>query len=603
SIDGKKFKPLSFETFHRKYNLIYDIPNNPTERLPDLLKELKDEQLHFGSSFKHFGSYLRNVMTEISTSRNPKRLKELKDKLADEDKKKKKLDKELPELEAFLNKLEMNAYVDYFYHYSNEGEWLTKQVEKLQREVDKIQREGKQITKRISKNKRKLERLQREFSEEYKRITPLMQNTIPKNERSRFKIWKEINPYCPDRNELNTAKIEATYFQNIFSKEIDLLKKGKSFVDAKTIKQLFDALSEFEDSVLMIPELEVTIGELVDILKKECNASSVLIAKHDALEDTIGSLKALKKIIEELQETEEALDLESEVSEDFCGDMNDSEEKNKKLRSMKNDLELMAIKCNEYLQRCISKGIDPQHLENMTYQECIKEIPRDSKINQYLSLSEEQVLEQIEKLQGEIVDRRGELSGLEVVIKAHTKDVKRLEDQEPHKFENHGNIIGDLLRKTDAISQKILSNYTLNLKKLMNKKIEVDQELNKEELRYYDEVSKYLAHRIGSFRHIDKIYRAKVVDLISEKILTESDEIIYLTDMGTGQSQSAYILSLLNVKDDDRKIIALFDEIAMMDDESLKPIYARLRELYESDQLLLGILVQRSNDLVVKDLV
>jgi len=603
SIDGKRFKPLSFETFQRKYNLIYDIPSNPTERLPDLLKELRDEQLQFGSGFKDFGIYLRNVITEINASRNPKRLKELRTKLVEEEKKKEKLEKDLPELEAFLNKLEMNAYVEYFYRYSNEGLWLTRKVDKLQKEVDKIKRDGKKITKSITKNRKRLERLQREFSEDYKKITPLMQNIIPRNERSRFKIWKDINPYHIERNELNTVKIEATYFKNVFSKEIDLLKKDKSFTEAKIMEQLFDALSEFEDSMLKIPELEVTIGELVRILRKECNTSSILIKKHDTLEKIIDDLENLKKIVEELKKTEGALELETEVSEDLCEDIDDYAEKNRQLISMKNDLKSLALKCNDYLQRCVSKGIDPQRLESMVYKDFIKEIPRDSRTDQYLSLSEEQVLEQIKNLQDEIVDKRGELSGLEVVIKAHRKDVKHLEDQKSHKFEKYVDVIGDLLRKTDAISQKILSNYTLNLKKLMTKKIKVEQELKKEELRYYDEVSKYLAHRIGFFRHIDKIYRAKVVDLISRKIITESEEIIYIGDFGTGEGQSAYILSLLNIKDDNRKIIALFDEIAMMDDKSLKPIYSRLRELYESDQLLLGIMVQRSNDLTVKELI
>ena len=228
-------------------------------------------------------------------------------------------------------------------------------------------------------------------------------------------------------------------------------------------------------------------------------------------------------------------------------------------------------------------------------------IPRNGKINQYLSLSEKQVLVEIKKLQATIIDKRGELSGLRTVIGQHMLEFRNLENQKPHKFEKHVEVIGDLLRRTDAISQKILAKYNIKLKKLIKKDVKKEQKLNTEELMYYDEVSKYLAQRIGTFRHIDKVYRAKVVDLISGKIFTDDEEIIYITDIGTGQSQSAYILSLLNVKNDGRKIIALFDEIAMMDDSSLKPIYSRLRELHKSNQLLLGILVQRSNKITVKE--
>jgi exonuclease SbcC len=71
--------------------------------------------------------------------------------------------------------------------------------------------------------------------------------------------------------------------------------------------------------------------------------------------------------------------------------------------------------------------------------------------------------------------------------------------------------------------------------------------------------------------------------------------------MSTGQTMSAYLLSLLNVpKSDDRKIIALFDEIAMMDDASLEPVCARMKELYCENRLIAGILVQKSNTVKVK---
>ncbi|MFX0209341.1 MAG: AAA family ATPase [Candidatus Hodarchaeota archaeon] len=603
SIDGKTFHPLSFESFEKKYNLIYDIPNNPTERLPELLKELKEEQFQFGNRFKDFGFFLHNIITEINSSRNPERLKQLKKKLAEEERNRKKLAKELPELEAFLDLLEKNAYAEYYYYYNNEGEWLTKRKNKLEQEIKKIKGKGRKITTTISKTKGKLDKLQVNFTEDYKKVTPLIQSALPKNERSRFKIWKDVNPYCSEINELNTVKIEATHVQDIFGREIEGLKKDQSFIDARILAKLFYALEEFEDSILMIPELEVTIAELVGILRKEIDKSSIMIKKYDILNQINGFLKDLKITIKELQTTQKELEQESAASENLCEDIDGFDEKKRQFKKMEDDLALFATKCNEYFQRCISKGVNQEKLENLTYKELVKEMPRSGKVNQYLSLTEKQVLDKIEKLQDEIVEKRGQLSGLDTVMTQRRKDVKSLENQKPHKFEAHINKLNDLHRKTEAISQKILSKYNTNLKNLINKKVKEDQKLDKDESRYYDEVSKYLAHRIGYFRHIDRTYRAKVVDLISGKIETDSEEVIYISDMGTGQTQSAYILSLLNIKNDDRMIIALFDEIAMMDDASLEPIYVKMRELYKSNQLLLGILVQKSNELTVKELV
>ena len=125
---------------------------------------------------------------------------------------------------------------------------------------------------------------------------------------------------------------------------------------------------------------------------------------------------------------------------------------------------------------------------------------------------------------------------------------------------------------------------------------------NELESKYYEEVSKYLGSRIENFRHIDKNYNATKVDLVSGIIFTSEGTPIYLSDMGTGQSQSAYLLGLLNVKDDKRKIIALFDEIAMMDKISLEPIIFKMKQLYDDEKLLFGIIVQRSDDIKVTSL-
>jgi len=59
---------------------------------------------------------------------------------------------------------------------------------------------------------------------------------------------------------------------------------------------------------------------------------------------------------------------------------------------------------------------------------------------------------------------------------------------------------------------------------------------------------------------------------------------------------------LLNTNDN-RIIIAFFDEVAMMDDHSLKPIYKKLINLYKKKHLLCGIVVQKSNKVNVKSLI
>jgi len=78
---------------------------------------------------------------------------------------------------------------------------------------------------------------------------------------------------------------------------------------------------------------------------------------------------------------------------------------------------------------------------------------------------------------------------------------------------------------------------------------------------------------------------------VNRVVLTEEGKRISFDDMGTGQSQSAYLSSILNVNDR-RKMIVLLDEVAMMDKTSLKPVFDMMRSLYRQGKLVMGLVVQ-----------
>jgi exonuclease SbcC len=604
SLDGITFKPISFENFEKKYNLIYDIPNNPTERLPELLKELKEEQLQFGDKLKFFNYYLDKTSTQITSSRDPKRLEEVQTRLIGVQEQKDKIDKDLPNLDVFLDLLEKRAYIHYYCYYSNEGERLTREKKDLKNIIEKSDTEGKKQTSKISRDKAKILQLQTNFSDGYNQVTQLLEDTLPKSDRSRFKIWKSIQPYSPENNDLYTARLEAAYFSSKFSTEAEKMRKDSAFNDASTWEKVFQSLKEFEDSGLLIPQFKVTIGEFVNLLKEESKKSSMLIQRYRMLNQIIDLFIELRTDIDELQEARKQLQTESVSDEQLSeGFVDDLYQKKHQLRQMETDLVRIATKCNEYYQRCLSKNIDEKNLEICSYRELIKDIPMNEQLEQYLSLGEKHVTDKILELQREITEKRGKLSGLDMLIGQYERDIINLKKQKPHKFESYLEQINKLLIKTNAMSQRLLVDYNTNLKDLIDKKVkESDISNDSNKVKYYSEVSSYLAHRIGTFRHIDRAYKAKIVDLISGIIIADDNEIIHLSDMGTGQTQSAYILSLLNVdiKNDPRKIIALFDEIAMMDDDSLEPISSKMKELKKQNQLLVGILVQKGNETNVR---
>jgi DNA repair protein SbcC/Rad50 len=239
----------------------------------------------------------------------------------------------------------------------------------------------------------------------------------------------------------------------------------------------------------------------------------------------------------------------------------------------------------------------------MSYKEVCRDIPSNKELEYFLTLTEDQVTHRINEIAIDLNKKRRRVDENKAVLGIFEKELADLEKQKPHSLEAYKNEISQLMDKADELSQRLLEKYDFNIKKLIAKDVK-QKELEKDPSRkkHYSEISHYLAHRIGIFPHMDRKYQAADVDLISGIIATSDGTIVHVNDIGTGQSQSAYLMSLLNVADDGRKIIALFDEIAMMDDSSLQPICNKLVELYRSNRLLVGILVQKSEEFKMKAL-
>jgi exonuclease SbcC len=604
SADGKIFKPITSETFEGKYNLIYDIPNNPTERLYDLVEELREEQLRYGNRFKEFGWFLRGILKEITQGRDTNRLKEIENRLTEVKERNEDLGSELPALEAFLDLLEKHAYVKFYYYYQNECMRLEDARRKIEEKSEELARSERKISRKSKKLRKRISESQGNFIQHYNEATPLISSLLSKKEKQRFEIWKDINLYDTCEDDLKRIQAETIHYLNVFGTQIDRSQTDDSFRDASLLKRIIDALSEFEDSSFTIPKIKVTIRELMSILRQESEKTYALMSRYQNLNSATEQLESLKedteKLLNELHEFGETSSEGDALTEAYTGSFY---EEQSQLRNLRNELKDAKEKRDEFLRKCLSKNLSKKSLEQSSFKEFIETLPKNDELKPLISLTETQIEAKISALEKEINDKRGERNSLEVYIEQYKAERENLQKQKPHKFEEYRPHLQDLLQKIESTSQRLLDKYNNNIRGLMNKKIKKSEiEADESLKRYFQEVSKYLAHRISFFRHIDTIYQAKAVDLISGVIITEDASTIHLADMGTGQSQSAYLLGLLNVKNDNRKIIALFDEIAMMDDSSLEPIYEKLRELYEAERLLLGILVQKGNRIRIKSL-
>jgi exonuclease SbcC len=604
SIDGKTFKPITRERFEDKYNLIYDIVSNPIERLYDLLKDLREEERQYGNRIRDFGTYLRQTLKDIDISRNQERLNEVTRKIDSIRQENTDITNNLPDLVNSLDLLETHAYVRFYYYYSNECETLARKRDEYEQKSQTLEKSGRKIGSKLIKYRRDIEGLRKTISELYQQTTPLIQKALPKNQKGSFKIWRDLNPYSTERDDLNAMRNEAIHLRNLFQTESDKVREESSFKDASTLERVIEALQDFEDSSLLIPKLKVTIGELIRILKEENKRNFLLMSRYrnlTSIDSLLGDfVDNIDKLLEKLAELRDVSETNRKLSDEA---MNTFFEQKNQLRIMREDLQKLNKKREYYLQKCVSKNIDVSKLESTSYKDLSREIPSNKELERLLTLTEEQIMQKISELETDISQKKRKLGENETVLSIFQKEKADLEKQKPHRFEEYREEIAQLLQKADTVSQKLLANYDSNIKNLIERRVKKDEaEKNPAKKKHYQEISKYLAHRIGVFPHIDRKYRAKTVDLVSGIIVTDDGTIIRVKDIGTGQSQSAYIMSLLNVPNDGRKIIALFDEIAMMDDKSLEPVRHRMRQLYESKRLLVGILVQKNEQFGLKAL-
>lgn len=603
SIDGVHFKPISRERFDEKYNLIYDIASNPIARLYDLLKDLREEERSIGCRFKEFASDLRTILKDIDNSRNLERLEQVRQNIDKIKQENLELVSAIPNLASSFDLLEKHAYLQLYYHNLNEYNTLRAEKQEFENNNQDIESNNKKVGKQLLKCSKEIEDLRKKLLNNYQEASPLIKGTLPDAQKIDLKIWKTMNPYSTDENDLNALHDEAFHLHNILSVEFENIKSQNAFQDAAVLEGLIQALKGFENSPLMIPKLSVTIADLINILKEDNEKNFVLMSKYRNIQSVLNMLTDLG------EESSELL-LKLEETKGISQDRKKTTEAIATILSRKNELKGMQESLSNYLKKidfyynkCLSKNFDGSKLKMLPYKDLSQGLPSNKDLEYFLTLTEEQINHRIAELYADLKRRRTKKEENDTVLGIFESELADLEKQQPHELEAYKSEITSLMNKANAVSQKLLANYDLNIVNLIEKKVDkkaVERDPSKR--KHYDEISHYLAHRIGVFPHMDKKYRAVEVDLISGIILTEDKAIIHVNDIGTGHSQSTYLCSLLNVADDGRKIIALFDEIAMMDDKSLEPLCNKIVSLNEANRLLVGILVQRSEQFQMKAL-
>lgn len=149
SRNGKKEKPLSYENFKNKYNLIYDIPDRPTEKLNQLTEEIREEQQRYGNRIGNLNLHINTIINQISESGDPNRLSELRNKKDEIQTNKDELIVERDHTQNVLDILEKYMYLKFFDEYQDKGAYITYRIEELDKQHSKKARAKKYYLENI----------------------------------------------------------------------------------------------------------------------------------------------------------------------------------------------------------------------------------------------------------------------------------------------------------------------------------------------------------------------------------------------------------------------------------------------------------------------
>jgi exonuclease SbcC len=579
---------LGPEQFHKKYNLIYDIPDNPTERLNQLILEIKDIQNRYAFRVAALRNHIHGVIDDIRKARDQGRIEQFRDAVTRSEKTLSDKRRQLEGNRSFLKIFEK-------YYFARSWDEGMKRLVQKDAEISDLKAFKKKMERDVNKSSTKLDQGLIEIRNKvlvmiglHAEISSNLRPLIPQKEKHHLDIWERI--------DFDEAKRSGTFspsfrsmilvFRQILSQLIGSDSR-KELVNARFYSELVSFLSNYRHSGVVVPGLDKSVDEFISILdetNKHYERLKALSDKIDLLTRKFDDFEKLKREVEislselgdlkqEFYEHSERLEEESETEEKL-------ERLKRDYSTLEQDTEYNRIECNK---RNINKG---------NLEDALRELRKSPSLRAHTSTSDAQLRDSLDSLSEKVMRLETGVSGMKAEINFNKGELSRLENLKPHKYQDRLESLDDFFKKCNILEQRLSKQYAQYISSLSGKSTSTSR--GDDERRYCAEVARFLGKKLGRIRHMENEYEVQRVDLIEKAIYTKGRKVIRFSDMGTGQGQSAYLLGLLSVHDK-RKIIALFDEVAMMDTASLEPVYKKIKQLYDGDKLLMGVVVQKGD--------
>ena len=598
--------PLCFESFRNKYQLIYDIPNNPIGRLYGLLSELQENQRSLGNKLMQLNFSIKNIIQDVKNSKDPKIINEIENKIKvlSEQIKRDCIDYE--KIKESLSLFERYTYLKYFFEYKEKKDQAEIELEKL-----------KKATKsNINQKKKKWKEEEQDYKKGHEYINMMIGNIndliylIKKNLKNEKEHLFQINilekldikntMLDEDRNESIISILE--YYKNLFKSEQSNLSRSDKYQAADLYKNLIEILNDYVTLDVILPGVEKSIADFIKILKDEWKKYEGLGVKRNNIEkvlELIEDIKAGREYFINNKFAEKMNEFIKKSSNSESQKLTEQELNIIDMNMIKNKIENYKQKIDLYRNKLIKINEDVKTDDFSTIKNSLRELVKDPIIREYLDWEEDQLIQKVDNLLEEVDEKNKEIESKKIRLNNYKRDHTSLNSKEEHRYINNYAFLDELFNSTQKLSSLILNDFESYIGMMRNKNKQFSNHMYSD---YVNQVSKYLANKVGTINYDVSILEINSIDLVTGEIKTKDNRIIHLSDLGVGHGQAAYLRGILN-SSDNRKIIALIDETAMMDKDTMDSIINKMRELYNEGKLLLGLIVRQDEYEKVESLI
>lgn len=293
NTNGKR-KPIAPELLEDRYNLIYDIPDDPINRLRQLTVTISNNQKYISHRVFEFETFLRNQLELAKNARNPQKIDELESAIKSKKNEYNILSEEISKKNEYLEVLENYTYSKFYKEYSLRVKNVSKEIENLEKGLKKT---NKKIIDTYQKERKLFSEYQIDINDCYDKLTPTIREVF-KDEKNIQNLWDNLAKYLEDIfKELEVSSNVIKITQLIESKFINIINnKNKDLVvEFDTWKRVIDLLSSLNKKDSIVPGVDKSIKEFIEILKAESLKNEKNVKKQEELEKGLDIIRQINK--------------------------------------------------------------------------------------------------------------------------------------------------------------------------------------------------------------------------------------------------------------------------------------------------------------------